>query len=74
MILSGDNKKIMSLIDSLNQQAKDLIKGSLEIAYYSNGAYQYDTVMNMSAIERELAIDLINERLKARSKNPFLTF
>lgn len=71
MILTGDHTRIVGMIDRLNHEAKGLIKAAQEISLYSKGAWQYETVLNMSALERDMAVELINERLKAAAKNPF---
>ena len=71
MILTGDKPKIMELINSLHRATKSLISACLEISYYSRGAYTYDKVLKMSAIEREMAAEFLSERNKALAKNPF---
>jgi hypothetical protein len=59
------------MIGKLGAEIKALIKSALEISYFSRGAWSYAAVLGMSQGERELAIDFINERLKAASKSPY---
>lgn len=71
MILSGDRTKIIEMIDRLNLEVKGLVKSAQEISYWSRGAWNYETVLNMSAFERDMAVEFINERLKQAAKSPF---
>jgi hypothetical protein len=74
MILSGDHAKIVSMIDKLNLEAKALLQSAIEIAYFTRGALSYETVLHMSALERDMAVEFINKRLEAASKMPFPVF
>jgi hypothetical protein len=62
------------MIDKLNHEAKGLIAAGQEISYYSRGSWSYDTVMNWSALERDMAVEFINKRLEAASKMTFPVF
>lgn len=68
MISAGDMVAVQMLIQKLGSEIKGLIRSALEISYFSRGAWQYERVLAMSAGERELAVELINERLKAAGK------
>jgi len=68
MISAGDMRAVQSLIHRLGVEIKSLIRSAMEISYFSRGAWQYDTVLAMSAGEREMAVEFINERLKAAGK------
>lgn len=74
MILTGDHSRIVGMIDALNTEVKHLIKAAQEISYFSRGAWSYETVLNMSAFERDMAVEFINARLKEQAKNPFAMF
>lgn len=74
MILTGDHTRIIEMIDKLAVEVKALLTAAIEISYYTRGAVSYDQVLNMSAFERDLTIDFVNERLKAASKMPFPVF
>lgn len=71
MIRAGDMGAVSKLIRRLGREVQGLIKSGLEISYYSRGGWPYNQVMRMSAAERELALDFVNERLKIASKSPF---
>lgn len=62
------------MIDALHTEVKQLIKAAQEISYFSRGAWSYETVLNMSAFERDMAVEFINARLKEQAKNPFAMF
>lgn len=74
MIGAGDMRAVQMLIQKLGNEIKSLIKSAIEISYYSRGAWQYEQVLAMSAGERELAVEFINERLKLASKMMFPVF
>ena len=74
MILTGDHTRIVEMIDRLALEVKSLIKSAQEISYYSRGAWPYDLVMSWSAFERDMAVDFINDRLKAAAKMTFPVF
>jgi hypothetical protein len=46
-----------------------LITSAIQLSYYSRGAWDYHSVLLMSAAEREIALEFINERLKVASKS-----
>lgn len=58
----------------LSKEIEALVKAALEISYFSRGAWTYEQVLGMSAGIRDLAVDFVNERLKAASKMPFPVF
>jgi hypothetical protein len=68
MIRAGDMRAVQQLIARLSGEIKALIKAGLEISYFSRGAWSYEAVLAMSAGERDLAVEFINERLKIASK------
>jgi hypothetical protein len=71
MISAGDMQAVQNLIVRLGGEIKLLIKSCMEISYYSRGAWPYETLLAMSAGERDIAIDIVNERLKIAAKSPF---
>ena len=74
MILTGDHTRIVGMIDRLHAEAKSLIQSAQEISYFSRGAWSYETVLRMSAVERDMAVEFINKRLEAASKMTFPVF
>ena len=59
------------MIDRLALETKSLIQTCQDIATYTRGGMNYHIALQMSAFERDLAVEGINERLKAAAKNPF---
>jgi len=59
------------MIARMGSEIKGIIKSVLEISYYSRGAWSYHAVLSMTQAEREMAVELINERLKVASKQMF---
>jgi hypothetical protein len=74
MIRAGDMGAVGRLMLRLSAEIKALIKSALEISYFSRGAWQYEAVLAMSAGERDLAVELINDRLKAAAKMQYPVF
>jgi len=62
------------MINSLALDTRSLLKACFEISYFSRGAWAYDLVLQMSPLERDLAIELINKRLEAAAKSSFPVF
>lgn len=59
------------MIDRLALETKSLILACQDIATYSRGGMNYHIALQMSAFERDLQIERINERLAAAAKSPF---
>lgn len=62
------------LIQRLGKETQQLVRLAIEIAYYSRASLSYDQVLAMSAGEREIALEFINERLEHAKKMPFPVF
>lgn len=71
MIISGDGDRTGEMINSMAIDVRNLLKAAIEIAYYSRGSIQYDKVLEMTPLERDLVVEFINKRLEAASKSPF---
>lgn len=74
MIKDGDMSGVRVLIQRLGAEVKQLVRGAIEIAYFSRGSISYNEVLQMSAAERDLAIEFIQERLEAAKKMQFPVF
>jgi hypothetical protein len=46
----------------------------MDLVYYFRGAIQYQDALMLSPAERDVAFDLINERLDAAKKMPYPVF
>lgn len=71
MILTGDHTRIVSMIDKLAIETRGLIQTCQDISYYSRGGMDYHIALQMTAFERDMAIESINKRIEAASKSPF---
>lgn len=74
MIMTGDGSRIAEMINSLALDTRNLLKAAIEISYFSRGAWSYDLVLQMSPLERDLAIEFINKRLEAAGKSAYPVF
>ena len=70
MIMSGDSSRITEMINSLALDVRSLLKQAIEIAWYSRGSIQYETALAMSPLERDMAIEFVNNRLELQKKSP----
>lgn len=68
MIESGRMDQVQRMIKQLGNEVKNIIRGAIELSYYSRGAWSYHEVLTMSAGEREVASEFISERLKVAAK------
>lgn len=59
------------MINMMAVEVRNLLKAAIEIAYFSRGSIQYETVLSMTPLERDLATEFINKRLEQASKSPF---
>lgn len=74
MIISGETSRIAEMINTMGLDVRNLLKGAMEIAYFSRGAIQYDAVLRMTPLERDIAVEFINKRLELAGKMPFPVF
>jgi hypothetical protein len=68
MIGTGDVPAIQRMMNSLGAEIRSLVRQAFELSYFSRGAWSYTTVLQMTAAEREIAADFLNERLKLAFK------
>lgn len=59
------------MINSMALDVRNLLKAAIQIAYFSRASIPYETVLNMSPLERDLAVELINQRLDVAAKSPY---
>ncbi len=71
MIVSGDTSRVSEMIDSMAKDVRNLLRSAVEIAYFSRASLPYETVLRMSALERDIAVEFINKRLEIAGKSPF---
>lgn len=58
------------MINALGTDTRNLLRQAIEISWYSRGSIQYGTALGMSPLERDIAIQFVNDRLEAQKKNP----
>jgi hypothetical protein len=71
MIISGDSSRIAEMINSLGHDVRNLLKQAIQIAWYSRGSIQYETALGMSPLERDIAVELVNERIESQKKSMY---
>ena len=72
MISTGNVPAIQRMMNSLGGEIRALVKQAFELSYFSRGAWSYSAVLQMTAAEREIATEFLNERLKQalKMRNP----
>ena len=68
MISTGDVPAIQRMMNSLGAEIRALVRQAFELSYFSRGAWSYASVLQMTAAEREIAAEFLNERLKQAFK------
>lgn len=68
MIKQGNVKEISRMIARMGNEIKKLIRECMELSYFSKGSIPYQDVLQMSAAEREIAIEFVNERIEIEAK------
>lgn len=74
MIISGESSRIAEMINSMGVDVRNLLKAAVEISYFSRASIPYETVLAMTPLERDIAIEFINKRLEQAGKMPFPVF
>lgn len=74
MIISGEPSRIAEMINTMGIDVRNLLKSAVEIAYFSRGAIQYEAVLRMTPLERDITVQFINKRLEQAGKMPFPVF
>ncbi len=59
-LASAEPQDIINYINKLRKEAGELQKQITEIVLYSEGAFRWNELWNMSFSERELAVKLLN--------------
>lgn len=60
--------KVQRHIAVLGNEIKRILHEAIELSYFSRGAWPYETVLNMTAGERDIASSFINKRLEVEAK------
>jgi len=67
---SGNSALINKIINSFQSETKALIKKNIQLVYFMRGAIQYNEMMNLTYVEREMIEDFIGDRLEQEKKSP----
>jgi hypothetical protein len=71
MLKSGTPQDIRSMFDNMGRERKRLVKSVIQLVYFMRGSVQYDHMMNMSLIEREMISEFIENRLEVEGKKMY---
>lgn len=63
-----DSDGIMTYLDRLDQEAKDIRQESLRLAWYMRGGVTYEEIMQMAHQERDLIGKLAKENIETTKK------
>lgn len=64
MIDTKDQQVITRVFKSFETENEALVKSLTQLSYYFRGAYTRDDVWAMSPMERDRAVEFLNERFK----------
>lgn len=71
MLKSGSNEDISEMFDRMGKERKRIIKSIVQLVYFMRGSVQYEHMMNMSLIERQIINDFIEDRLENEAKKMY---
>jgi hypothetical protein len=61
-------ERVKAFMDLLGREIRGIIRNAFELSYFSRGAWQYESVLNMTAGERDIGAEFINKRLEHAAK------
>jgi len=67
--LISNAAEVRKIVDTLDQEAKQITSEVLKLCWYMRGGVTYSEVMNMSNFERESMSKLIKENLETTKKS-----
>jgi hypothetical protein len=68
---SGSTKQIQDMFGRMSRERTRIIKSIVQLVYFMRGSIQYNDMMNMSFVEREIISNFIEERLENESKKMY---
>lgn len=60
---------VQKLIDGMEKEVSDIKRNALSLSWYMRGGASYEDILNMSAMEREHIMNIINENLELSKKS-----
>jgi hypothetical protein len=67
--LTLTDEEIVDLLDGYDKETKALRREALKISWNMRGGVTYEDVMALSAAERNIIVDIINENLETTKKS-----
>jgi hypothetical protein len=55
----------------MNKERDNIIKSLVELVYFMRGSVQYESMKNMTKVERQAVSDFIEKRLEIESKKMY---
>jgi len=71
MLRTGSTEDIMEMFDRMGRERKRTIKSIVQLVYFMRGSIQYEHMMNMTMIEREIINEFIEDRLEVEGKKMY---
>jgi hypothetical protein len=56
------------MFNRLRHESRQIMKGVIELVYFMRGAIQYNDMIMMSQVERDMVSDFIKENLEREGK------
>jgi hypothetical protein len=60
----GSPEDIQNMFRQMKRKTRNLIQSVVQLVYFMRGAIQYDNMMHMTPVEREIVEDFIKDRLE----------
>lgn len=71
MLKHGSPDDIREMFVRLRNESRDLLKSVISLVYYMRGSIQYDDMMLMTPVERELVNDFLKDRFEAEKDRQY---
>lgn len=59
------------MLNLFNKEGKSILNTIINLTYYMRGSIQYDRIMNMTYVERQMISEFIEKRIDMQSKTPY---
>lgn len=68
MLRNGSTEDITEMFDRLKNDARRIIKDTVQLVYYMRGAIGYEEALMRTPGERDIIVEFISERLEQEAK------
>lgn len=71
MLKVGSAEEIRQMFQRMESDRRAMIEGLIQLVYFMRGAIQYETIKNMTYVERQSVATFIEKRLESEAKKMY---